>query len=347
MTGSSGQDQKLYTPDDARPWRIMTRRAILIALILAGTFAFVWLHRHDIVRPDGAPAQTTDVFVYVSENLLMGEAKDLDAATPWARLADAVGLSIVKVALLLIVFETAYEVLAKRIIEWIKMTHLKARLRDHTLICGFGPEGQAAAQELLARGIAPDDILPIDNDTERLEIATKMGLHGLRGDPVTRETLEDASALDASAAIICTGRDDANLLAVLAFRALNTKARVIASVTDPNNATFVKNGGANFVLTHASVAGILMADGVVSAPTANALLDLLSAGGDMELMERDARESEVGKKIVEIDDTPAIQILRNGEVIGFWDDVNGIVQPGDKLVVVRHSTPKIDGEELL
>jgi voltage-gated potassium channel len=332
-------DQKLFTPDDARPLRILTRRSILLVLLIALTVVGFWFHRDQIRMADGSAAKTADVIGYVSESLMLGEPKDYTPATPWARLMDAIVLNLVKVVVLLVVFGTAYEVLAKRFLEWIKMSQLKGKLSDHVLICGFGPEGEAAARELLAKKLPPDRILPIEADTDRLEIASKLGLHGLRGDSTNRETLEDAAADKARAALVCTGRDDANLLTTLAIRAMNKDAVIVASVTDPNNERFLQRGGANFVLTHASVSGILMAGGVISRPVTNTLLDLISAEGLMDVVERPARRHEIGKKIVEIDDTPAIQILRGDRTIGFWDDAEGVVQAGDRLIVLEY-TPR-------
>lgn len=332
-------EQKLYTPDDSRPWRILRRRGALVGAIILGAYVFFFLFARDMAPIEGRRG-ALDSFGYVSQSLLLGEAKDYEATTPWARLGDGLIFAFVKIALLLIVFGAAYEVLAKRFIEWLNMARLKTRLSDHILICGFGPEGQAAARELLAKGVKPAKILPIDPDPEHLMIAAKLELTGLRGDPTHREVLEDAVAMNAKAALICTDRDDSNLLAVLAFRAMNKDAAVVASVLDPNNVRFMERGGADFVLTHATVAGVLMAGSVVSRPVTGALLDLISAEGAMELCERDAREDEIGKRIVEIDDAPAIQILRNGDTIGFWSqDDEHRVQAGDRLVVVRATPP--------
>lgn len=294
-----GHEQRLYTPDDSRPWRLLIRRALLVGAILAATFALFFLMQDHIVTAEGAPARGFDFAAYVSQFLMLGEAQDYEATTPWARLMDGTILNVIKIALLLILFGTAYEVLAKRFIEWFKMTQLRSRLSDHILICGFGPEGEAAARELLLKGVAADKILPIEQDNERLMLATKLGFHALKGDPSNKETLEDAVAENARAALICTGRDDSNLLTTLAFRSMNKDAVVVASVTDPTNARFVERGGANFVLTHATVAGVLMAGGVVSRPVTGALLDLISAEGTMELTERPAREADIGKRIVE------------------------------------------------
>ena len=99
----------------------------------------------------------------------------------------------------------------------------------------------------------------------------------------------------ARALFICTDRDDTNVLITLTARHLSGDVRIVARVEEAENEKLVRQSGANATVLPSRVAGLLMADSLESSAVASAVMDFMSAGGHVTLVERPARPEEVGR----------------------------------------------------
>jgi voltage-gated potassium channel len=70
-----------------------------------------------------------------------------------------------------------------------------------------------------------------------------------------------------------------------------------------------------------------------AAPTRRCCLDLISAGGQVTLVEREPHPDEIGKRPIE-SQSLIVRVVRGQEPHSIWDS-NVIIQPGDKLIVMR------------
>jgi voltage-gated potassium channel len=228
---------------------------------------------------------------------------------------------------------TAYQFVAQRIIEELRMRLRQSRLSSHIVICGYGLSGRSAAGELIRRGENPAHIVVIDHAEEALLEAAESGLVGLRGDATRESLLADANIKEARTAIVCLGRDDTAVLCTLTMRSLAPELRIIAMVKEAENERLLQRGGASATICPSTVSGILMANSISSSRVASYVHDMLTIDGRVTLTERDASVADIGLRPTELSDGIALRIHRGEQVIGFWES-DAKIQDGDRLLVV-------------
>ena len=258
---------------------------------------------------------------------------DIVPVSARARLIDALLVTPVRLFIWLIFMGTAYQLVLQQLIEEFRMRRLQAKLAQHVIVCGYGHSGRCAAAELVARGLDKGKVLVVDVSEERLEEAAENGHVGILGDARREETLREAMLPTARALFVCTHRDDTNVLIVLTARHLSATVRIVARVEEAENEKLLRQSGANATVLPSRVGGILMADSLDSSVLAAYVMDLISAGGRVTLIEREARPEEVGRTAVELTESRILRILRGEQGFGFWEAEERI-QLGDKLVVV-------------
>ena len=69
------------------------------------------------------------------------------------------------------------------------MRRIQRTLRDHIVVVGYGTKNSRAVQELIDLGAAPETIVVIDNNEDRLMIAKAIGCTILKADATRDETL--------------------------------------------------------------------------------------------------------------------------------------------------------------
>lgn len=215
------------------------------------------------------------------------------------------------------------------------MNRLQRTLHDHLIVCGFGHSGQSAAQESVARGTPAAQILVIDRDAERLQLAADAGYTGLLGDPTREKDLLDGGVMRARAVLVCLGRDDAAVLTALTVRQLNPRLRLIVNVAEEENIKLLRQAGADAIVAPSIVGGHLMADSVQSSHIADYITDLMSAGGPVRLHERPPLAAELGRHVREIESGLVVSLHRGSETIGFWEGERARIQAGDLLLVIE------------
>jgi voltage-gated potassium channel len=222
------------------------------------------------------------------------------------------------------------------------MRRLQARLQDHVVVIGYGHSGRCAAAELVARGFDKGRILIVDLDHQRLEHAAEHGYVGILGDASREETLREAMLSSARALLICTDRDDTNVLITLTARHLSPDIRIVARVEEAENDKLLRQSGASSTVLPSRVGGILMADSVESPNLATYVMDLISAGGQVTLAEREPRPEEIGRRPEDIGRSLIVRVIRGAHTYSFWEPAAKI-EAGDKLIVL-HSRKEISGE---
>jgi len=214
------------------------------------------------------------------------------------------------------------------------MRLMQAKLEDHVVICGFGHAGRSAAAELVRRGTDKRNVLVIDVSRAVVEAAGEAGYVGLLGDATHEHVLNESRLESAAAVFVCVGRDDTTVLITLTVRHVAPTVRLVAMVREEENEKLVRQSGADATVMPSKVGGILLADSVDTSNLAGYVMDLITAGGRVTLLERDARPEDVGRRPREVRDGLCVRILRGTRVFGFWEpDVR--VQTGDRLVVIQ------------
>ena len=89
-------------------------------------------------------------------------------------------------------------------------------MRDHYIVCGYGRTGAAVAEEFRAHGC---EIVVIDEDESRLEVAREAGLAALAGDATEESVMVEAHADTARGLAASTESDAENTFISLTARA--------------------------------------------------------------------------------------------------------------------------------
>ena len=212
-------------------------------------------------------------------------------------------------------------------------------MRQHVVVCGYGTKGRSAIRALLSTGTAPDHIVVVDPDPRAIEEATSTGLTGVLGDAGRMEVLRRTSVEKARAVVVAANRDDAAVMIVLTVRQLNPSVPITASVREEENASLLRQSGADSVITTSATSGRLLGLSPDQPGVVHVVEDLLTSGRGLDLQQRTVTPSEVGLGARQLRDV-VLSVERGGRHLRFDDPLIGTLQSGDVLVVVKaHRAP--------
>lgn len=325
--------KRLFVGGERSVLRTLRIRAAVVLAMFALVMAVFWLDREGLRDQIDGHITFTDVVYFTMVSVTTVGYGDIVPVSPRARIIDALLVSPVRLFIWLIFMGTAYQLVLQQLIEDFRMRRIQAKLAQHVIVCGYGHSGRCAAAELVARGMEKHKILIVDVSQERLEEAAEHGYIGILGDASREETLRESMLLTARALFVCTHRDDTNVLIVLTARNLSETVRIVARVEESENEKLLKQSGANATVLPSRVGGILMADSLDSSVLAAYVMDLISAGGRVMLIEREAQPQEIGRLPVELHESRILRVLRGAQGFSFWEP-QARIQSGDRLVVV-------------
>jgi CPA2 family monovalent cation:H+ antiporter-2 len=138
------------------------------------------------------------------------------------------------------------------------------RIRDHVLIVGFGPAGQAVGEALQKNGIAAS---VVDLNRQLVELSKSMGLDGEIGDATHAEVLEHLQVASASTVAI-TIPDRASCRAVVMLvRSLAPQATVVVRARYDAHRLELEQVGAHVVVNEEEQVGYRIAAEVLAIRT--------------------------------------------------------------------------------
>jgi len=148
------------------------------------------------------------------------------------------------------------------------------KMKNHIIICGYGRNGQQAANELLAYHqdfvVIEQNKVLVDENKEKINI--------IQGDSTTDETLIEAGVQHARALITALPIDADNLFVALTVRALNPDILIVSRATFESSEKKLHIAGVNHVIFPEKVGGSQMAV-LVSHPDVVEFLNHLSIHG--------------------------------------------------------------------
>ncbi|RYG71228.1 hypothetical protein EON80_05545 [bacterium] len=323
------------------PWSALAKRiALAVVLILTVTLG-LWLDRDglkDNIHPDRA-IRFVDVFYFTVVSLTTVGYGDIVPASGWARFVNAVFLTPVRLMVLTIFLGTAYELVLLRTRESFKMKQLHNTLKGHSIICGFGVKGQASLAEMLAHGHDPQQIVVIEPSEKGAAAATSAGVVALCGDASTEATLRAADIEEADHILVAPHSDDQCVLICLTVRALNSKARLIASAREEENVKLLYRAGADVVVAPAVTGGRLMGAAVKQNAVTQFLQDLLTFGKGLEVTEYTVKPAEAGQtwpRLAALKDKQVLGLMRGDKTL-LYDTCRDLpLESGDVLVYLEN-----------
>ena len=326
------------------PLRELARRAIVAALLLAVSTFVVWADRAAYIdNTAGDGVSLIDALYYSTVTITTTGYGDITPLAPHARLINALVITPMRIAFLVLLVGTTIEVLANEGSRIVRDMRWRRRMRNHVVVIGYGTKGRSAVNTMRRHGQAAEKIVVVDQNAMAVNDANLDGIAAFQGDAGRRDLLRRAEISKAKEVVICLDRDDAAILTTLMVRQLNPQAGVTVSVREHENVPLVKQSGATSVVTSSDTVGRLMGLSAIGPELGAIIQDLLTSGTGLEVTQRQARPDEVGANPSGIGNERVIGLVRNKTLRRFYDSTAARIESGDQLIVVRKAVNTVEG----
>ena len=276
-----------------------------------------------------------DVLYFTIISLTTVGYGDIVPVTPGARFFNSVFLTPVRVFVWITFLGTTYEIFVQRFREGRLMAQLKEKLKNHTVVCGFGVKGQAIVDELLAHQHPRGQIVVIEPDELAVQHAASQGFVALKGDASREEMLRAANIEAADHILVAPHRDDECVLICLTARQLNEKVRIIASAREEENIKLLYRAGADVVVAPSVAGGRMMSAAVHQKAVVPFLQDLLVHGQGLDTVECEALPSDIGQSpcnLERLQNALVLGVQRGTQTFRFHQLRTLQLQKGDVIV---------------
>jgi voltage-gated potassium channel len=135
------------------------------------------------------------------------------------------------------------------------------RLKNHTIICGHGRVGAAAAEHLADAG---KDFVILENSPEEIAILQERHFLYLTGDATSEKTLITAGIKTAGSLMALLNSDPDNLFTVLTARELNPTLHIVARSESAYAESKILRAGADSIISPYASAGRRVADKIMA-----------------------------------------------------------------------------------
>lgn len=207
-------------------------------------------------------------------------------------------------------------------------------MREHTIVAGYGTKGQAAVETLLGEGVAPEEIVVVDTDRTRLDIASGRGLVTVSGNATRSAVLRIAGVQLATTLVVALDRDDTAVMVILTARELSRSVAILAAVRETENVHLLRQSGASSVIVSDETAGRLLGVAARSPAVVEVVEDLLTPELGFAISQRPVEPGEVGGSARYLPDI-VLAVVRGDQLHRVDAAAIDTLEPGDQLIVVR------------
>ena len=316
------------------PTQRIIRRIVYAMSALCLAVLIVYLDRHGYRDVQDNELSFLDCLYYATVSLSTTGYGDITPFTPSARLVNVLVITPLRVAFLIVLIGTTVETLTTQSRQALKIQRWRSKVRNHTIVVGYGTKGRTAVAAMIGDEIAPADIVVVDEDPVALEKAKSAGLVTVRGSATDSEVLRLASAQHARAIIVATNRDDAAVLVTLTARELAPNAKIIAAVREAENQHLLEQAGADSTVVTSETSGRLLGIAIQTPSVVEMMEDLLTPHAGFAIAEREVTPKEVGGSPRHLTDI-VLGVVRNGRLERVDDPEVDAIEPGDRLLYIR------------
>ena len=321
------------------PLRAIVKRIIGATLALLATVVIVYLDRDGYRDANGDGLSLLDSLYYATVSLSTTGYGDIAPATASARLVNVLVITPLRVLFLIVLVGTTLEVLTERSRQAFKIQKWRTKVRDHTVVVGFGTKGRSAVNALLGdENVQPGQIVVVDTDHAQLDAASAAGLVTVAGNATRSSVLRVAGVPLAKAIVVATNRDDTAVLVTLTAREMAPDLHIVASVRESENVHLLRQSGASSVVVSAETAGRLLGAATTTPTVVEVIEDLLTPDAGFAISERDVEDAEVGGSPRHLGDI-VLGVVRGGELHRVDSEVVDTLEADDRLLYVRKAGP--------
>jgi voltage-gated potassium channel len=258
------------------PVRAIWRRVAIALLALVVAVITVYLGRDGYTDVRSMPLSFLDCVYFATISLTTVGYGDLTPYSEFARLTNIVVITPLRILFLVVLVGTTLQVLTERSRQAWKIQRWRSRVRNHTVVIGYGTKGKTAVCAIVDDEEATKNVVVVDTQQSALDHAAAAGLVTVHGDATRSDVLRLASAQHASAIIVATGRDDTATLVTLTAREVAPKAKIVASIREAENQHLLKQSGADSVVVSSETAGRLLGVATTTPSVVEMIDDLLT-----------------------------------------------------------------------
>ncbi len=244
---------------------VLRAAAIMLLVILAGTFAFLY------VEP-GWTVEKALFFTLITLTTVGYDDQGIDANGRWIAIAlMVVGIGTVTWALGQIV-QTAvsYQLAWQR-----RMQGRINKMKNHIIICGVGRVGGALCRTLSETKIP---FVVVERDAERVAWALEQGYTVINGCGTDDDALIEAGLHRARGIVACTSSDPENIMVCLSAREISEQVLIVGRANQDDSVHKLKRAGASRVMAPAYNAGKDIATYLANPALADFLDQTTNAG---------------------------------------------------------------------
>ncbi|MEH3155901.1 MAG: potassium channel family protein [Gordonia paraffinivorans] len=318
----------------ASPVRAISRRVLFALVALFAAVIIVYLDREGYRDVQDNELSFLDCLYYATVSLSTTGYGDITPFTPEARLINVLVITPLRVMFLIVLVGTTLEVLTERSRQALKIQRWRSKVRNHTVVVGYGTKGKTAVRAMLADGTKPSEIVVVDSQQVVLDGAAAEGLVTVRGDATKSDVLRLAGVAHAASIVIAANRDDTAVLATLTARELAPRAKIVASIREAENTHLIRQSGANSVVVSSETAGRLLGLATSTPAVVEVIEDLLTPDEGYAIAERDVERDEHGASPQHLVDI-VLGVVRDGRLYRVDDSEVDAIEEGDRLLYVR------------
>lgn len=264
---------ELHIRDDARDRH---RRAILavanlVIVVMTGTIGFCLI--------EGWPLWKSFYFTLITITTVgYGDEGISDEGAQFAAFLLIFGIAMASYA-----FATLVQLTVAREFAWRRRMQSKIdKLRNHTIVCGFGRMSHSICEELTEAGL---EFVIIDRDPDRVDSALSRNYLVMEGVATEDETLERAGIRHAGHLVAMTSPEDQNIVVSLTARELAPEITIISRAENPRDKRKLRRAGTDKVVSPYQSGGVTVANMIARPRVAELLSFQDQEGTDIALAE--------------------------------------------------------------
>ena len=330
----------LRIPDKyVSPFSHIARRLFYALAALFTAAVVVYLDREGYNNANGKPLTFLDCIYYATVSLSTTGYGDIAPFSERARLLNVLVITPLRFAFLIVLIGTTVETLTKDSRQTIRIQRWRKKMRNHTVVVGYGTKGRTAVSAMMGDRVPSGEIVVVDTDQASLDRANAAGLVTVRGDANKSDVLRLAGAQHARAIVVATNSDPTAVLVTLTARELAPKAQIIASVREGENRHLLLQSGADSVVVSSETAGRLLGLATSKPSVVEMIEDLLTPDAGLVIGERAVEDKEVGGSPRHLGDI-VLGVVRDGRLLRVDDAAVDALERADRVLYVRNT----DGE---